>query len=329
MKIKEFLISAIAVVISTAVALGAGEVILRIKNSAMDNYDIEMWRYARELKVRSPDPVLGHEHIPNAAALLQSTEIRTSDLGLRGGPVAAIPGKRRILVLGASITLGWGVPEQDTFTAVLEKMFKSRGEDVEVLNAGIGNYNAERYVELFFTRLTALAPTDIIVHYFLRDAETLDAGGGNFMLQHSELAVTLWIAANRVLGVSGEKSLVDHYKAVYDPQAPGFLKMEQSLSKLSDYARQHDIRLYFAMMPDVHNLTNYPFGAIHATMRQFAQAHGYTFIDLLPAFEGLKPEQVWAMPGDPHPNALGHALMAKSIFPILSGATKAPPASVN
>lgn len=329
MKIKEFFVAAIAVTISTAIALGAGEIILRIKNGAMDNYDIEMWRYARELKVRSPDPVLGHEHLPNAAAVLQSTEIRTNDLGLRGGPVAAIPGKRRILVLGASITLGWGVPEQDTFTAVLEKMFRSRGEDVEVLNAGVGNYNAERYVELFFTRLTALAPTDIIVHYFLRDAETLDAGGGNFLLQHSELAVTLWIAANRVLGATGEKSLVDHYKAVYDPQAPGFLKMEQSLSKLSDYARQHHIGLYLAMMPDVHNLTNYPFGAIHATMRRFAEAHGYIFIDLLPAFQGLKPEQVWAMPGDPHPNALGHELMAKSIFPILFGGGKVAPAPVN
>lgn len=329
MKIREFLISAAAVIVSTTIALGAGEVVLRIKNAAMDNYDIEMWRYARELKVPSPDPVLGHEHIPNAAALLQSTDIRTNSFGLRGGPVSSVASKRRILVLGGSITLGWGVAEPDTFTATLERMFKSRGDDVEVLNAGIGNYNAERYVELFLTRLTALSPTDIIVHYFLRDAETLDPGGGNLLLRHSELAVTLWIAMNRVFGQAGEKSLTEHYKLVYDPQAAGFLKMQQSLSKLSDYAKQHNIRLYFAMMPDVHNLTNYPFAGIHDTMRQFAQAHGYTFIDLLPAFEGLKPEQVWAMPGDPHPNAMGHELMAKSIFPILSGESKMAPAPVN
>src|SRR5689334_21001165 len=103
MKTRELVFSAVVIVFSTAVALAMGEVVLRVKNSAMDNYDIEMWRYARELKVRSPNPILGHEHIPNASALLQSTELRTNDWGLRGGPVrAANPPKRRILMLGAS-----------------------------------------------------------------------------------------------------------------------------------------------------------------------------------------------------------------------------------
>jgi lysophospholipase L1-like esterase len=27
---------------------------------------------------------------------------------------------------------------------------------------------------------------------------------------------------------------------------------------------------------------------------------------------------VWAMPGDPHPNALGHELMAKALLPLLA-----------
>jgi hypothetical protein len=72
------------------------------------------------------------------------------------------------------------------------------------------------------------------------------------------------------------------------------------------------------MTPDVHNLAHYEFGFVHEMMRTIAINDGYTFVDLLPAFGSLSPEQVWAMPGDPHPNALGHRLMAEALFPVLN-----------
>jgi lysophospholipase L1-like esterase len=315
---KSAIFSAILFVISMAVAVGAAEAVLRVKNSSMKNYDIEMWRYAKELKVPSDNPRLGHDHIKNASATLQSVNLRLNEWGLRGGPVAQAPKRRRILFLGGSITLGWGVPEDQIVTARVEQMLRAAGEDAEVLNGGVGNYNTERYVERFFTELTPLKPTDIVVHYFLRDAEKLDPGGGNIVLRHSELAVTMWIAATRLMGTSGEHSLVDHYRAVYGEDQPGFVEMKASLRKLADYAKANNIRLYLAMTPDVHNLKDYPFGFIHARMKKIATEYGYRYVDLLPAFGKLSPEEVWAMPGDPHPNALGHKLMAEAIVPVLT-----------
>src|SRR5476649_51942 len=88
---------------SFVVALLLSEAILRVKNSSMTNYDIEMWRYARELKVRIPDPALDFVHQKNKSAVLQNVEIRLNEWGLRGDRVAAVtPDKRRILFLGAS-----------------------------------------------------------------------------------------------------------------------------------------------------------------------------------------------------------------------------------
>jgi lysophospholipase L1-like esterase len=316
---KNALYSVILAVVSTVAALAVAEGILRIKNSSMKNYDVEMWRYSKELKVASPDPRLGFDHVKNASALLQSVPIRINDWRLRGGPVAAAAPRRRILFLGGSITLGWGVPEAQTVTRQVELMLRGRGEDVEVLNGGVGNYNAERYVERFFTELKGLDPTDIVVQYFLRDAEKLDPGGGNFLLRHSELALTMWIAATRLMEAKGEHALIEHYQDIYRDDQPGFIEMKNSLRKLADYSKAHDIRLYFAMTPDVHNLKDYPFGFIHDKMRKIADADGYQYVDLLPAFGKLTPEQVWAMPGDPHPNALGHELMAKAIAPVLAG----------
>jgi hypothetical protein len=73
------------------------------------------------------------------------------------------------------------------------------------------------------------------------------------------------------------------------------------------------------MLPDVHDLVDYKFTFVHDIMRKFAEQNGYTYVDLLPVMTGLRPEETWAMPGDPHPNAFAHKLMAESIFPFIMG----------
>jgi lysophospholipase L1-like esterase len=318
-KCKSFFLHSSSVLLMVLVALCLLEGILRVKNSSMKNYDIEMWKYALYLKKESDNPLLGHEHIPSRTHLLQSVDIRINRWGLRGPDINETSAKkRRILFLGSSITLGWGVPEQFTLTQQLQSMFAQQGASVEVLNAGIGNYNAPRYVERFLTRLTALKPTDIVVHYFLRDAETLDVGGGNVLLRHSQLAVTAWVALHRLINKYHQTSLEDHYQTVYKTDSPGYIEMKQSLAKLASYATTHHIHLYLVMTPDVHNLKHYPFTYVHETIKNLAYQLGYTYVDLLPGLSNLSPEDIWAMPGDPHPNALGHQRMALAIFPTLN-----------
>jgi lysophospholipase L1-like esterase len=322
---REAAFSTILVLVALAFSLCAAELMIRFKNSSMNNYDIEMWRYSRELKTQSPDPALDFDHVHSKSALLQHVDIRVNNWGLRGADVGAPEsGKRRILVLGGSITLGWGVAEPDTMSSRLEQKFRAAGDDVQVLNAGVGNYNAERYVSRFFKELSGLQPTDIVVHYFLRDAEQLPPGGGNFLLRHSELAVTLWVAHHRWFDRQGEQSLVDHYRDVYQTNTPGFDGMKQSLRRLAGYAEQNNIRIYLAMVPDVHNLVDYKFNFVHELMRNLAKEDGYTFVDLLLALQGRPPAELWAMPGDPHPNSLGHRLMAEALFPVLDSEKVTP-----
>lgn len=306
--------NALVVIITLLISVVLLEVGLRVKNLNMRNYDIEMWKYSKELKFRSDDPVLGHEHVKNDTAVLQSTEFRTNSFGMRGAEPRD-DADRRILFLGSSITLGWGVAEEDTMTVLLDEAL---GTETEVLNAGIGNYNAVRYIHAFLKSGKVLEPTDIVVHYFVNDAEKLDQGRDSWLLRNSQLAVMGWIMVQRINAMFSGGDLVSHYQAVYAEDAPGYREAREALADLANYAAENDVRLYFTMVPDVHNLADYKFGFIHDKMKSVADGLGVPYIDLLPAFKGITdPQEVWAMPGDPHPNAMGHRLMAEYLKPRL------------
>src|SRR5262245_63146759 len=70
-------------------------------------YELEMWKYAREVKMRDPRPDLGHRHRPQAEARLMGVDVRTNSRGLRGAEIAGKPadGTARIAFVGDSITM--------------------------------------------------------------------------------------------------------------------------------------------------------------------------------------------------------------------------------
>ena len=81
----KFLTQSFVVVISVVVALIFFELALRFQNKYISpNYDIEMWRYSKELKVRVANEEISHVHVKNSQAKLQNVMISTNEIGARG-----------------------------------------------------------------------------------------------------------------------------------------------------------------------------------------------------------------------------------------------------
>lgn len=300
-----------------AVAL---EGFLVIQNKDGKNYDVEMWKYSRSLKFISKYERLGHEHKPGLTARLQNVDIRTNNLGMRG----AEPNKKantKIMMLGSSITLGWGVPEDQIYPSILKQRLQSLTKNsLEVFNAGVGNYNTYREVEAFFLKYKVLKPDIIVLNYFVNDAEILPAPKSNWLLENSQLAVLLWSRLEQIKTKFGvQESFEEHYKNIYKDDFEGWILTQKSFAKLAKYANDRNVPVIVAMIPDIHNLKNYPFGFIHEKIKKLSEDNGFVFVDLYDSFKNIdKPEEIWAMPGDPHPNAKGHQMIADQLFPVLS-----------
>ena len=106
------------------------------------NYEIEMLKYARELKVISNNKNIGIEHKKNISTTLMGADIFLDNDGFRGQNKPR-ENKKKILMLGDSMTFGWGA--NDTFSSLLDKKIKS----YDVLNAGIGNTNTIMQINIF------------------------------------------------------------------------------------------------------------------------------------------------------------------------------------
>lgn len=315
-----------AITILVMALLLEGFLVFQNKNGK--NYDIEMWKYSRSLKRVSDNPHLGHEHIPSKSAKLQNIDIRINALGMRGAEPIAKP-DLKIMVLGSSITLGWGVQEEEIYPELIRSRLNKLGKQIEVYNAGIGNYNTTREVEAFLSKHKNLNPNIIVLSYFVNDAEILPSPKRNWLLENSQLAVTLWSRLEQIKRKFGvEESFEDHYKNIYTDNYPGWIETQKAFARLSDYAKANNAVVVVTMIPDIHNLKNYPFTFIHRKIEALSAKNGFWYVDFYNSFRHVeKQEDLWAMPGDPHPNAQGHLLMADQLYPVLEDLVQQNPKS--
>lgn len=116
----------------------------------------------------TPDNIRHHKLVPDTDSRFEQPEFsyvqHVNNLGLRGKDTSLkkAPGHYRVLMLGDSFTMGKGVEENQTFSALLESSLNRRGGcgavAFEVLNGGVDSYTPL----LSYFQLTGdLAPLEV------------------------------------------------------------------------------------------------------------------------------------------------------------------------
>ncbi len=95
-------------------------------------------------------------------------------------------GTFRILVLGDSVTFGFGVEMERTYPKLLEKWLNESGKrNYEVINAGVGNYNTLQELSAYELDLFRYRPDMIVLGFYLNDAEKTQKYVENFLSKRS------------------------------------------------------------------------------------------------------------------------------------------------
>jgi lysophospholipase L1-like esterase len=315
---RELFARSVLLALALLLTLLAGEVAVRLGYDALAGYDMEMWRYAREMKQPTGDAALPFVNRPATRGRYYGAEIRTNRLGCRGRELAADKGAtRRVLMLGDSFTLGFGVPVESVCASVLEARLNAGAGRYEVINAGVGNYNSLMEEEWFRRYGLALQPDVVVVMFFVNDVEPTPRISGlrQAVARRSYLYALLADRFRRILAKSGRERYDwrRYYAGLYRPDAPAVPANRAALGRIAAACRQRGIPLLVASIPDLHQLRPYPFPMATAYLEQFCADAGVRCIDLLPHLEAHEPERLWVSREDTHANALANGIFAGAI----------------
>jgi lysophospholipase L1-like esterase len=318
--VRKLIGSILLLLISVGVTLGAVEIAARLFLDSGMEYDLEMWKYAKRAKIVSENPEIGHEHRPNVETHLMGVDFRVNSMGLRDREFAIPkPGDvTRIMFIGDSLTVGWGVEDDKTVPKQLEKLLNARGDGrkYEVINAGVGNYNSSMEATWMMTKGIKFQPDMVILGYFINDAEPTPRRTGGGLAEWSYAYVVFAGKAGELWRrMFGGPSWQEYYSGLYRPDAPGWIKNQQALRDLAEFCRARNLPLLFVNFPELRQLDPYPFAKISDKIENLARNEmKVPYLDLLPSVRHEEPASLWVTPPDPHPNAKADALFAAAIY---------------
>ena len=282
------------------------------------SYELEMWKYATQVKTRDPRPDLGHRHRANAKAELMSVPVRTDAFGFRGPgiPETAPAGTARIAFVGDSTTFGWGVAEQDTFANQVIAELQRKGRKVDGFNLGVGNYNTVQELASFRDSGMRMKPDIIVLTYFINDAEPVPTYTQESWLDlHSVAWIVFRYRLDSVIRQFGSRPDWKHYyRELYDPNASGWKNTQQALARFGEVSRQLGAPIIVFHLPELRELKPYPFDDVTAKVRKVVEDQGLRFVDLLPTVENLDPSSLWVTVPDPHPNARANTAFTRGMI---------------
>lgn len=324
MTFKEIVQSAGAMLFGLGLGVAALEIGVRTVADTGMQYELEMWKYALQAKRVSENPAIGHEHVPNVETVLMGVGVQTNEIGLRDDPMhPRTSDSLRVLMLGDSITFGWGVPQEETVAQRLEGLLSHSpeldGKTIDVVNAGVGNYNAAMSIEWYLDRGHTIDPDLIVFNYFINDAEPRPTRQGGWLRENSAAFVYFAGKVDTALRLTEERrDWRDYYRDLYREDAAGMVATRQAFLDLNNAASERSIPVIMAVYPELRELSPYPFQDVTDTILGIAGEYGWQGLDLLASVQDHPAPDLWVTVPDPHPNTVAAELFAKALAPAVT-----------
>jgi len=279
------------------------------------SYDNEGW--IGRLTVASPDPVLLWEYRPYGEAAGLTTNrygFREFDYPTRAKP----PGTRRVAFIGDSVTLGMGVPRQETFVARVATLSASAGEPLQTLNFGVDGYNALQIRELLTAKVLAFQPDGVVYVMCLNDFDFSDSSGEKIAYFRKPRFFMLRDLSQRWRSLLGTEFHRYHFGVTHDEVFDAVVEMKEVLEK-------RGIAFSIFLVPvfpdkpgtDPGYFAAYPLRDLHRDVLSEGAKRGIQIHDLLESFRRDDPPgsgyslDLW------HLDREGHRLVAESILKVL------------
>ncbi len=272
------------------------------------NYEIEMMKYAKDLKVISKNKKIGIEHKKNIEGTYMGAKVILDENGFRI-KYNKKKSNNKIIMLGDSMTFGWGANE--TFSDLLNEKLRNH----EILNAGIGNTNTIMQISNFFENFSNKYNYDMIVlNFFINDFESVIINKPNFLQKYSYFYTFL---NNKLNTVFIKFKIKEDWEKFYSKNYSNKEIREETLNlinKLNKYCLKNNIKFVIHNIPELRDLDDYKFKKETLIIKDFAIKNNIIFIDSHDALKMYNEESLWVTRLDPHANDKAHEIISNYLY---------------
>lgn len=287
----------------------------------------------------SEDPIIGYELTPNSKSIQRGIEYKINSKGLRDYEYSyeKSEGTYRIVVLGDSVTTGFGVNLDELYVKQLEKLLNDDNKkNYEVINLGVGGYNTQQEFQWLKKEGLKYNPDLVIFSYLFNDISpkmvknvTDDSEVNLCRISFTNTKIPCWIVDNlrkirtltfvkyRLNNILTKKEEKDYYYRLYY-EIHSINDFDEIFANISQFSEDANLPVYFLIFPFiVSDYKQYPYKPIHKDLTEKLNEHNLKFIDILKDYSQTSKPIYISKIDRSHPNARGHRIAAEAIYKYL------------
>ena len=236
-------------------------------------------------------------------------------------------GVYRIVLLGSSMDMGWGISADETYVNLLEDWLNTHASRrgltrrFEVLNFAVAAYAPLQRVEAFRRKAREFKPDMVIYSATMLDNRLAEIHLCDLFRAHSKLVYDFLQQAVTDSGLTAEDLQTDSEdRLIYKEKVKKALRpfywgiYDETLGTLAADCRSEGIELACLIIPRV-GKADAPEARAETVSRYkgIAAHHAIPLFDLSGTFDNQDPSQFEIAPWDDHPNALGHRRLFRAL----------------
>lgn len=327
---RKFVIALVLLSVSLCISVLAGEVILRL----MGYHGAPEAAIGKIYMVH--DPVLDWRHVPNVQIVRGQIMYKYNKSGFRDAEHAVenASGVKRIVVVGDSVTEGYGVNVEYTFS---QRIQAELGNSHEVITIAAGGLNTPQEVHLFEKEGVQYKPELVVLNFILNDCDfytRFRAARRYNEEKESQIALLnvpidpelkrllkssafIYFMKERMEDLKGRilgVDKVDYFTRIWSREE-NRAKVMRGFDRLGVLQNKNKFDVLVMIWPLITDYERYGFASIHSWVHEQAEKRGFAAIDLLAEFSNVRFRDLQVTAEDNiHPNVLGHKIAAEAFL---------------
>lgn len=237
--------------------------------------------------------------------------IETNSEGLRDKEytLRKPPGTYRIALLGSSYEMGAGVNNPQVFEAIAEDSLNANRKDerIEILNFAVYRYHVMQQVDLCNTRVFGFQPDAVMYFAHSREEQRVVDVLTELIRNTSNLKYPF---LKHIAHLSGVKQSMSANEISERLQPFAGCVLTWGYMQIAASCKNHGSAAVWVYLPTTNDKADQE---EIKRLEELATKIGFTTIDLAGVYEGMENKLVTSS-DDPHPNALGHRMIAQRLY---------------